>query len=73
VLESGLVGDGRVMRNAFWDVVGEYEGRPLLVLGRTNAGRKAGPAIQSSRRERNPKDSRWLLCARAELCAAAGI
>ena len=37
----------------------------FLVFGRTIAGRKAGPAIQSSQRERNPKGSRWLLCAKA--------
>ena len=55
------------------DVVGEYEGRPLFIFGTHHRRPKAGPEIQSSRRERNPKGSRWLLCARAELCAAAGI
>ena len=54
-------------------MVGEYEGRPLSGLWTHHRRPKAGPAIQSSRRERNPKGSRWLLCARAELCAAAGI
>ena len=39
------------------DVVGEYEGRPLSGLWTHHRRPKAGPSIQSSQRERNPKGS----------------
>ena len=46
-------------------VVGEYAGRPLYSLPPHHRRPKAGPATQSLQRERNPKGSRWRLCALA--------
>ena len=45
--------------------VGEYAGRPLYSLPPHHRRPKAGPATQSLQRERNPKGSRWRLCALA--------
>ena len=47
-------------------VVGKYDDRPRLRLTAHHRRPKAGPSIQSSQRERNPKGSHRLLCAIAE-------
>ena len=47
-------------------VVGKYDDLPRLRLTAHHRRPKAGPSIQSSQRERNPKGSHRLLCAIAE-------
>lgn len=51
--------------NPIQAVVSKYDGLALLSLMTHHRRPKAGPPIQSSQRERNPKGSHWVLCANA--------